>query len=126
MNLKSIVNSLKWIWQFPQNLLALCIEGILCDAAVRGQKKNNNQIIWCELVSSPISLGEYIFASSYTTEENFKHACGHSRQSLVLGPSYLIVIGLPLLVYKIVYKICSKFDIKWEYNKFYTERWLMS
>lgn len=28
-----IKNLLMWLWQFPQNMLALCIEGILCEAA---------------------------------------------------------------------------------------------
>lgn len=29
---KSIKEALKWIWQFPQNMLAVCLESILCNA----------------------------------------------------------------------------------------------
>ena len=42
---EAIINSLKWIWQFPQNMLAVCLEGILCNAAIRGTKKDGNQVI---------------------------------------------------------------------------------
>ena len=36
---KAIKESLKWIWQFPQNMLAVCLEDILCNAAIRGIKE---------------------------------------------------------------------------------------
>lgn len=40
-----IKDSIKWLWQFPQNILALCIEGVLCQDAYREGKADGNTII---------------------------------------------------------------------------------
>lgn len=122
---KTIRESLKWIWQFPQNVLAVCFEGILWNAATRGIKKEGNQIIWCNILPFAISLGDYLFISVNTTEEIIKHKCGHSRQSSILGPLYLIIIGIPSMIYNIIYAVCNKLGFNWNYYKFYTEYWLM-
>lgn len=50
-----------------------------------------------------------------------KHEYGHSRQSLYLGPLYLIVVGLPSIiwagfVYNLVRKEISYYDV-------YPENW---
>ena len=54
-----------------------------------------------------ISLGTYILMSttSYKDKRNRtkKHEYGHSRQSLYLGPLYLIIIGLPSALFFIMY-----------------------
>ena len=46
------------------------------------------------------------------------HEYGHTLQSLLLGPLYLIVIGLPSLIWAWQYKGDNK-----GYYKFFTERW---
>lgn len=122
---KSIIESLKWIWQFPQNMLAVCFEGILCNAATRGVKEDGNQIIWCDVLPSAMSLGDYLFMPTNASKESIEHECGHSRQSDILGPLYLIVIGIPSVIHNIVHAICYKLGLKWDYYKFYTEHWLM-
>ena len=121
----AIINSLKWIWQFPQNMLGICLEGMLCNASTRGIKEDGNQTIWCSAFSSPMSLGDYLFMSANATKESIEHECGHSRQSTILGPLYLLVIVLPSVIHNIVYSICNKLGLKWDYYKFYTEHWLM-
>ena len=40
-----IKDSIKWLWQFPQNMLALCIAGVWCQAAYREGKADGNPII---------------------------------------------------------------------------------
>lgn len=55
--MKWLISFLLWIWQFPQNMLAVCLEGILCNAATRGVKEDGNQIIWCDVLPSTMSLG---------------------------------------------------------------------
>lgn len=122
---KAIINSLKWVWQFPQNMLALCFESILCSAATRGIKKDGNQIIWCDVLRSAVSLGDYLFIPTNASKETIEHECGHSRQSDILGPLYLIVIGIPSITHNIVHTICRKLGLNWDYYKFYTEHWLM-
>ena len=118
-----IKDSIKWLWQFPQNILALCLEGILCEGANRICKKDGNIIINNIVFPSALSLGDYIFVGLQFTEKTILHECGHSKQSDILGPLYLIVIGIPSLLHNIVHTICGKIGIKWNYYSFYTEAW---
>lgn len=119
-----IKNSIKWLWQFPQNILALCIEGVLCEAAYREDvKTDGNIIIVNNIIPLVMSLGDYIFLNLNSTELSVKHECGHSRQSNILGPLYLIVIGVPSVLHNVIHYLCSKVGIKWNYYSFYTESW---
>ena len=115
-----IKDSIKWLWQFPQNILALCIEGILCQAAYREGKADGNTIIVNSVLPSAMSLGDYLFVSPMSSQESIQHECGHSKQSDILGPLYLIVIGIPSLLHNIVHYLCSEIGIKWNYYSFYT------
>lgn len=117
-----IKNLLMWLWQFPQNLLAICIEGILCEAAYREGKIDGNTLIY-NYVLPTMSLGNYIFVNTMFSNTDIKHSHGHSKQSRILGPLYLVVIGIPSLLHLIVYNICSKIGFSWDYYKFYTELW---
>ena len=75
------------------------------------------------LLPSSISLGDFIFIHPYSFEKSIKHELGHSKQSDILGPLYLIIIGIPSLLNNISLRLCRKVGIKWDYYKFYTERW---
>lgn len=118
-----IKDSIKWLWQFPQNMLALCIEGVLCEAAYREGKVGGNTIIVNIALPSAMSLGDYLFVNPMSSQKSIQHECGHSKQSDILGPLYLIVIGIPSLLHNIVHYLCSKIGIKWSYYSFYTESW---
>ena len=71
-----------------------------------------------------VSLGNYIFLcpSHWNDEDTKKHELGHTKQSYILGWLYLIVIGIPSIIW------CEYFE---EYRKkhnisyysFYTEKW---
>ena len=118
-----IKDFIKWLWQFPQNMLALCIEGILCQAAYREGKVCGNTIIVNNVLPSAMSLGDYLFVNFMSSQKSIQHEYGHSKQSNILGPLYLIVIGIPSLLHNIVHYLCSKIGIKWNYYSFYTESW---
>ena len=118
-----IKDSIKWLWQFPQNILALCIEGILCQAAYREGKADGNTIIVNIVLPSAMSLGDYLFVNPMSSQKSIQHECGHSKQSDILGPLYLIVIGIPSLLHNMAHYLCSKIGIKWNYYSFYTESW---
>ena len=119
----SIKNTIKWLWQFPQNILALCIEGVLCQAAYRVGKVEGNTIIVNITLPSAMSLGDYLFVNPQASQWVIQHECGHSKQSDILGPLYLIIIGIPSLLHNIIHQLCSKVGIKWNYYSFYTEHW---
>ena len=118
-----IKDFIKWLWQFPQNMLALCIEGVLCQAAHREGKADGNIIIMNTVLPSAMSLGDYLFVSPMSSQKTIQHECGHSKQSDILGPLYLIVIGIPSLLHNMAHYLCSKIGIKWNYYSFYTESW---
>lgn len=65
-----------------------------------------------------ISLGKYIIISQWFSEREVKHEYGHCRQSKMLGWFYLIVIGLPSIIWAWLYR-----GEKEGYYKFYTEKW---
>lgn len=79
-----------------------------------------------------VSLGMFLFVSvkygENTSTESYKrlaaHEYGHSIQSLILGPLYLIIIGIPSFLWAAVpafRKMRKKRNIS--YYSFYTESW---
>lgn len=113
---------LRWVWKFPQSFVALCLEGVICSYSI--QKGIDSRIfIINTLLPSSISLGDFIFIRPHSSEKFIKHKLGHSKQSDILGPLYLIIIGIPSLLNNISLHLCRKVGIKWDYYKFYTERW---
>lgn len=125
--MKKIINSIKdlllWLWQSPQNILAIIFEGLLCKHTIRDGKAGDNYIIYCDVLPSAMSLGDYIFIPPYTSDRTIRHEAGHSKQSAMLGPLYLIVIGIPSLLHNIIRKLFKKIGITWNYYSFYTEAW---
>lgn len=115
-----IFTVIQWIWGLPQTLIGAVIYIAhlnrphfgFCGACVTLWEKENS-----------LSLGKFIFLSedSYKQKSNFSelnkkregkqsieikdagfmllHEYGHCIQSLVLGPLYLIIIGLPSTVW---------------------------
>jgi hypothetical protein len=66
-----------------------------------------------------VSLGRYVFTNMQDGMISYRHEFGHSIQSLILGPLYLIIIGIPssLLAYNISDALNKR------YYWFYTEKW---
>jgi hypothetical protein len=79
-----------------------------------------------------ISLGNYciVNTSHYRKDINeslkrdtVRHeAIGHTKQSQILGPLYLFLIGIPSLIWAGLYGSVIK-RTKKGYYKFYTEKW---
>ena len=52
-----------------------------------------------------------------------RHEYGHTIQSLILGPLYLPIVGIPSLIWSVYYRRkCRRFPAL-QYYSFYTERW---
>lgn len=81
-------NILLYIWQLPQNLL-----GLIVRVVTQSQKSDEGNYHW--KYYSGLSLGNYVFVNEGASLETIKHEKGHQKQSLYLGPVYLLVIGLP-------------------------------
>ena len=112
---KAIKNVGLYIWQLPQNII-----GLFLRAYYRGMdiKIDDNALSRISTkMRGGISLGKYIIASH--TRLN-KHEFGHTRQSMMLGPLYLLIIGLPSIIHAMFHSgYCKNRD----YYHFYTEKW---
>lgn len=123
--MKYIRNLILFIWQLPQHLLAILYIGYLVmmskDLGVDSRYKQAI-VIPC-VMRGAVTLGNYVFVglnSEY--RKTVKHELGHTIQSKILGPLYLIVIGIPSITYCGLRRIFPSLRKKNYYN-FYTERW---
>jgi len=104
-----------FIWELPQNLLGMIVLAVM---------KSNKKIVHVELnghrylIETPktgVSLGWFIFWTpsgnrySHLTNDCLMHEYGHTLQSVMLGPFYLIVVGVPSLM-RVAYS-------RWYYKK---------
>ena len=103
-----------YAWQLPQNLLGWGIKTVL-------RLKNEGNGIYHWKAWSGLSLGDYIFVNARASDLMIRHEAGHRRQSVILGPLYLLVVGLPSLVWASSKKTGLFKDR--DYYSFYTERW---
>ena len=93
----NILLILLWIWQFPQHLLAIIMKFLLKPESFEYYKE-------CKIYRTRqryvgVSLGLYIFLSANYKLPTVMHEYGHSIQSRWLGPLYLVVIGIPSLLF---------------------------
>lgn len=110
-NIKEI---LLWIWQLPQNLLGLLLLFIYKQDK-EYYRQDGRIFYYTPEMPSGISLGNYIILRRTDFGDSMKHEFGHSRQSRLLGPLYLIIIGLFSLGGNIYDRIFHK-GSKWYYN----------
>lgn len=94
---------IKILWQLPQNLIGLLIK-VICKAPLYTVYKDSKVYTW--KLRSGISLGRYIFLpyrdenpENFYVQQDIKHEYGHCIQSKYLGWLFLLVIGLPSLIW---------------------------
>ena len=123
--IKYIRNLILFIWQLPQHIVAIIYFGYLvmmCKDLGIDSRYKQAIVIPC-VMRGAITLGNYVFVglnSEY--KETVKHELGHTIQSKILGPLYLIVIGIPSITYCGLRRIFPSLRKKNYYN-FYTEKW---
>lgn len=123
--MKYIRNLILFIWQLPQHIVALIYFGYLvmmCKDLGVDSRYKQAIVIPC-VMRGAITLGNYVFVglnSEY--KETVKHELGHTIQSKILGPLYLIIIGIPSITYCGLRRIFPSLRKKNYYN-FYTEKW---
>ena len=109
-----------YLWQLPQNLLGLLLVAILRPEDI--YEVDSSLLCYASRMRGGISLGRYIIVRADLKDykgDTEKHELGHSVQSFYLGPLYLIVIGLPSLLWAWWWNR----DRGMSYYSFYTERW---
>lgn len=114
---------LDWIWQLPQNIIALIYKRYVRDSITSIEFNDSLHYIICrKTVEGNVSLGKYIFVRKGIRNISYviQHESGHCKQSKMLGPLYLFVIGIPSVCWLLFHK---KFMKDKSYYWFYTERW---
>lgn len=110
---------LLYLWQLPQHLV-----GLFLLLMIRGEAKHKFQNIsyyFYDPFPGGISLGNYMIIG-HKWSQTIKHEYGHSLQSKILGPFYLLVIGIPSLIWAGLYGSLIP-ETKNGYYRFYTEKW---
>lgn len=131
MNLK---NSILYVWQILQNLIGLIFVLIMKEDKMI-ILDNGNKVYFSNKMSGGISLGKYSVIDAYYWRkykgniEDIKNSdvvrhegIGHGTQSKWLGPLYLLIIGLPSIIWATLYGWIIPYS-KNGYYKFYTEKW---
>lgn len=83
---------IQWLWQLPQHLLALILIKIV---GAKKTKTHGGASVYMTHHVFGISLGEYIIVWDESNDVVIRHEYGHTLQSRMLGPAYLIIVGLP-------------------------------
>lgn len=144
---KNIIEGLLYLWQLPQNLVGLILfqfykgetvklsgtarvspqstfDDITYDAKIRFKNGINTPCVkYSEKMKGGISLGKYIIVTKQCSSKTVAHEMGHTKQSMMLGPLYLLVIGLPSLLHASVGFSNTKKGDNYLYYNFYTEKW---
>ena len=68
-----------------------------------------------------VSLGMFVFVG-LKNNELLRHEYAHTIQSLILGPLYLFIIGIPSFAWAAFFKKYRKLN-NIKYRSFYTEKW---
>lgn len=88
------------LWGFPQTLL-----GLVLYLANRKMPHVNfhGAIVTPWNRSGSVSLGPFIFLSNKVKDEFVSnlvvHEYGHCVQSLIFGPAYLLIVGIPSIIW---------------------------
>lgn len=121
LEMSVLKNIVSYLWQLPQNMLGLVFLAYLHRTSSVIRSSPETVIRVSREMRGGISLGRYIFINSYNaTGDTIAHECGHGRQSRILGPAYLSVVGIPSLLWAAFHPLVAA---KVSYYRFYTERW---
>lgn len=113
---------LQIIWGFPQTLLGFAVFLRLRKSP---HYRYHGAIVTEWKKTTGLSLGLFVFVPEGNPGKDFLvHEYGHTIQSLVLGPLYLFVVGIPSAVWcNLPWCIAFRRKRKCSYQSFYTERW---
>ena len=114
---------INYIWQLPQNLLGMLYKDCISDNIItRVNCDDTDYECYLTRYGGGVTLGRYIFVNqNYTDLSNvILHEIGHTKQSRILGPLYLIIIGIPSISWAGLRRLIPTLK-KINYYWFYTE-----
>jgi hypothetical protein len=118
-----------FLWQLPQNIIgAICTLNYDKLQLYYARDGDPVEVYFKKWFRSGVSLGDTIILDSmyydaidWTLYKCIDHEYGHQRQSKILGPFYLILIGIPSLLGNLVFRL-FKINSKYYYKQPW-ERW---
>jgi hypothetical protein len=94
---------LLWTWCLPQTILGALFFVFLIITKNTVSTQQYKEITLVKVRSryvGGLSLGAFNFVSERCWKERIiKHEYGHTKQSFILGPTYLIAVGVPSLLW---------------------------
>lgn len=114
---------LAWLWQLPQNLCGVIYRGMIKEDIIYQVNSDSGYTVYLTKTNrGGVTLGEYIFVYQKYTDLSrvVQHETGHVKQSRILGPLYLLVIGLPSIIHAGLHRFLCHNE---NYYHFFTERW---
>ena len=130
MVLDCIKRALLLIWELPQNIIGAFLFiffAVFSDSVILDD--DDSLEMYSPMMRGAISLGIFrVYAYKYlgngarNVEIVRRHEKGHRKQSMMLGPLYLIVIGLPSLIWAALHSSIRRLRAV-DYYSFYTEKW---
>lgn len=128
---------LAYIWQLPQHVVALFTLYILNRKRFETSYVYRKGVYFVRKVipKSGLTLGNYTllyppfkyYPKAYKTQSVIKHETGHSKQSLILGPTYLPVLifvkAFNFLCVKILHRSWDAETIRAWQKGLWLERW---
>lgn len=128
--LDCIIRALLMFWELPQNILGALLFiffAVFSDSVILDD--DDSLEMYSPMMRGAISLGIFrVYAYKYLgngaryVELVRKHEKGHRKQSMMFGPLYLIVIGLPSLIWAALHSTVRRLGAV-DYYSFYTEKW---
>ena len=120
--MEKFISFVMYLWQLPQNIVGLVLrlfypgkDTEIAGGGITVRKSVN--------MRGGISLGQYVIISQWAGEKTVNHELGHCVQSQYLGWLYLIIIGLPSVVWAALHTYVKSVRAKWSYYDFYAEKW---
>ncbi len=134
------INPLYILWQCTWGILQSLLGAVLLLLTVKCRHfRYHGALVTVWNKPSSVSLGMFLFVTaepffyekhkdSYTKQELsdmlLVHEYGHTIQSLILGPLYLIVIGIPSTIWGFIPSLVKmRREKQISYCAFFTERW---
>ena len=124
------MKTIKWmfwfVWGLPQNIVGLALAIVFIFHPEKKIYRYKSALI----IDVPtgnhgaVSLGQFIFIFSRYSNVGYieRHEYGHTIQSHLLGPLYLLVIGLPSIIWNKFFGDYRK-TYGVSYYDFWVEKW---
>ena len=112
-----------FIWQFPQNLAGLILLIILTflKGITHREYYHHKYIFFGPKCPAGLSLGIFVFVQCSTTKAIIIHELGHCKQSEILGPLYLLLVGIPSLTMNLLSQHNER--VRSRYYQRFPENW---